>query len=414
MSAPDGTPGDVADVAEVAPLAVAAERPRLVARRRLVREPLESDLVRLQCADGYPMVSVLMTCTPGATMAPHDRVRLGRLVDQVTRRLARELRPSEVQAVVRPLRELLADAVDEPMGRGLALFAGGAEVEAFRLPEPVDERVVVDPTYATRDIARALARHPAYRLLVLGGGRARLLVGAGRQLVEQVDGPFPLVVEDVRPVADRRGHLLEAERTHRDHRRWDAFLRAVDDGLMSMSSLVSLPLVVAAAEPLAGRFRRISTDPVEGVLPGNHVRAGAGRLAELSRPVVERYLDLQVAGHLAELRTATNRRRAAYGMGDVWRAASDGEVRTLLVEEDFTYPARPAPDGRSVVRALDAEHPDVLDDAVDEVIELVARQGGRAVFVRPGELAGSRIAAITTRRSPPVPVVPDEAVVATT
>jgi hypothetical protein len=75
-----------------------------------------------------------------------------------------------------------------------------------------------------------------------------------------------------------------------------------------------------------------------------------------------------------------------------------GEVRVLLVEDDFTYPARTAPDGRSLIRALDVEHPDVLDDAVDEVIELVARMGGDTVFVRRGALPDGRIAAITTNR----------------
>jgi hypothetical protein len=365
----------------------------------LVREPLESDLVRLQCRRGYPMVSVLMATQPGRTMALHDRARLARLADVATQRLARELRPSEIDHLMRPLRALMVRAVDEPMGRGLVLYAAAGDAEAFRLPETVGDRVVVDPTFATRDIARSLALHPNYRLLVLGGGQARLLVGTGRQLAEYQRPPFPMVDAVERSTADRRGHLLEAERSHRDQRRWDAFLRRVDDALSSIPSLVTLPLVVAAAEPLAGRFRRLCTDPVVGVLPGHHGRVGAGRLAELARPVVERYLAAQVAEHLAELRTAVNRRRAVFGMADVWRAAVGGDVRILLVEDDFSYPAVPAPDGRSLVRALDAEHPDVLDDAVDEVVEQVARSGGRTVFVRRGELPESRIAAITAHRT---------------
>ncbi len=365
-----------------------------------VSDPLESDLVRLQLATGYPMVSVLLATTPGSSMALHDRARLASLADTATQRLARELRPSEMERVLRPLRELMADVVDEPTGHALALYAADGTAEAFRLPDAVAERVIVDPSFATRDVARSLSRHPSYRLLVLGGGRARLFVGGGLRLAEVEREPFPLVDTRAHDLADRRGHLHEPERTHRDHRRWDAFLRTVDAELCSLTSLVSLPLVVAAAEPLAGRFRRMSTDPVVGHLPGNHVRAGAGRLAELAGPVVARYLDTQVAEHLADLRTAVNRRRAVFGMGDVWRAASSGRVHTLLVEDDFTYPARPAPDGRSIVRALDAEHPDVLDDAVDEAIELVARSGGRTVFVRRGALPEGRIAAVTIHHWP--------------
>lgn len=374
-------------------------RPTLVVPPSIVRDPVEADLVRLQRAAGYPMVSLLLTCLPGASMAPVDRVRLGRLVDSATRRLARELRTSDVDRAVRPLRDLLAQVVTEPMGRGLVLYAGAGTAEAFRLPEPVADRAVIDPTFATRDVARALALHPAYRLLVLGGGHARLLVGAGRHLVEQTDNGFPIVDDDARDGADRRGHRLEAERPHRDRRRWDAFLRTVDEALVARTSEISLPLVVAAAEPLAGRFRRISTSPVEGVLPGNHVRAGAGRLAELARPAVEHLLDRRVGDVLDDLRTAADRRLSVVGMSAVWPAAVDGTVRTLVVEDDFTYPALPAPDGRSVLRALDPEHPHVLDDAVDEVIELVARSGGSTVFVPAGRLDGGRIAAVVSRRA---------------
>lgn len=381
---------------------------RAVSRPSIVREPSAADLVRLQRAAGYPMVSLLLATTPAASMAVQDRARLARLTEVAGTRLARELRPSEVDETLRPLREALLDIVDDRTGRGLVVFVGAGRVEAFRLPDPIAERVVVDPSFATRDLARTFARHPGYRLLVLGGGQARLFVGGGRQLLEQTSGAFPLADSSPRELADRRGHLHEPERSHRDQRRWDAFLRSVDDALLSMPESVSLPLVVAAAEPLAGRFRRISTDPVVGLLPGNHVRAGAARLAELARPAVESYLAAQVVERLAELRTAVNRRRAVFGMGEVWRTALGGEVRLLLVEDDFVYPARPAPDGRSLVRAVDVDHPDVLDDAVDEVIELVGRAGGDTVFVPRGELPGSRIAAITTRRTAAPGSTPDE------
>jgi len=316
--------------------------------------------------------------------------------------------PVELDAVLRGLRGVAVAAGAEPTGGGLALFADARTAEVFRLPDPVVDRVVVDPTFATRDLARAIARHPAYRLLVLGGGRARLLVGAGRRLAEHERPPFPYSAEDGLPPADRRGHLLEAERGHRDQRRWDTFLRRVDEHLLGVPELVTLPLVVAAAEPLAGRFRRISTDPVVGVVPGNHVRSGTNRLATLARPVIEHHLDAAVAGQVTALHAAVNRRRAVFGASDVWRAAHDGRVRVLLVEDGFSYPARPAPDGRSLVRALDVEHPEVLDDAVDEIIEAVALAGGRTVFVAPGRLPDSRIAAIVTgglRPSRPSPAL---------
>jgi hypothetical protein len=55
-----------------------------------------------------------------------------------------------------------------------------------------------------------------------------------------------------------------------------------------------------------------------------------------------------------------------------------------LVEDDFTYPAR-AVDG-TLEPAGDAGGPGVIDDAVDELIDIVLDRSGDVVIVEPGEL----------------------------
>jgi hypothetical protein len=67
----------------------------------------------------------------------------------------------------------------------------------------------------------------------------------------------------------------------------------------------------------------------------------------------------------------------------------------LFVEDGFAFPARISPVDHGLVPADNTTDPDVYDDAVDEIIEAVARTGGRTVFVPGGALSGNRIAAIT-------------------
>ena len=240
---------------------------------------------------------------------------------------------------------------------------------------------MIDPTFATRDLARAILENPPYRLLALAAGSARLYIGAGAHLYEQTANGFPMRSAKAAPAPDRRGHLHQGERTHRDSRRWDGFLRQLDHALGAAARSRDLPLVLAAAEPLASRFRNRTTQNLIGTVAGNHQRTTPARLADLARPIIDDHLADRRRQSIDELDQAVNRRRAVFGVDEVWRAAHDGKVVLLVVDPDYRYPAVLAPDGRSLTRSPDPEYPTVVDDAVDEIIEAVAQHGGRTCFI---------------------------------
>ena len=63
--------------------------------------------------------------------------------------------------------------------------------------------------------------------------------------------------------------------------------------------------------------------------------------------------------------------------------------------EDFHYPARLDASGLLLSSVGDPTAPDAIDDAVDELIEIVLARGGQVVFVDNGALeAHQRIAII--------------------
>lgn len=378
------------------PAAVVSPSRPAVAEAAL-REVTPADLARLQHLSGYPMVSVLLPTSPGARLAPEDQANLAALVERAQRRLAVELPGARVDELIEPLRGLAAQVADSPAGPGLVLFAGAGVVEAYRVAFSPAPRVVIDPSFATRDLVRVVAENPPYRLLTLASGSARLYLGTGAQLHERATGGFPLDQTATDSPADRRGHLHQGEPTHRGSQRWDRFLRQVDDALTADQRTRDLPLIAAAAEPLASRYQRRTSHQIVGTIAGNHQRTPTVRLAELARPVIELHLAQQRQESLDGLARAVDQRRAATGIHQVWQAASDGRITLLLVDPAYTYPAPAAPDGRSLTRSHHPEHPDVLDDAVDELIELVARRGGRVCFTTL-DGTGHEIAAVLETR----------------
>jgi hypothetical protein len=97
---------------------------------------------------------------------------------------------------------------------------------------------------------------------------------------------------------------------------------------------------------------------------------------------------------LVRLAEAVKVNRHASGIIQVWRAAFDKRVQTLLVETDFEYPADVSEDGDRLL-PYTGEGPAALDDAVDEVIEIVLADGGEVFFYDPGALdLHQRIAAV--------------------
>ena len=351
------------------------------ARRRRAVPPTVGAVLVLQSMRSYPSVSILANTAPGEPVGTTTQAHLRRLCDQAVSRLDAEgVASAEVTTALSTLVERAA-AVEAD--RSIALFASDAHSDLMTLPVEVVERVVVDPTFATRDLVRALHRTPRHLVLLLSAKQARLFIGQGRRMTPAHGSKFPLTVESDRPGQG------------------DRFLRRVDEALGAYLKVTTGPLVIVAAEPTASAFTSVSRNVgrLAGVVPGHHLNASLDRIADLARPVVEGYLRSRQDEALRLLETRLGQGRAALGIDAAWLAARWEPVEMLAVDHTYFYPARLSEDGDHLDPATDVEHPEVIDDAVDEVIEQVLLRRGWVALVEPGSLpAGEQIAVTLSRR----------------
>jgi hypothetical protein len=343
-------------------------------------------LARLQAVTDYPCASVLMTTAPAGSMSSRDAARLERLVAAAARRLDAEAPYHTTEPVLARLRRLLDEVRGTRTGLAVALFASNDHDAATVLPIAVTERVVVDPTFATRDLVRALAARPRVRVVVASDHEVRVLEGWSGQL-EQVASDR--LVPPAAPGRGDRGRGFGRELRNDRRVRSRARARRAAAAVAARHAAAPLPLVVAGVARQRAAWRSVPAvaDAVIGTIAGNHEGTPVARLDELSRPAVQTHLREQRREVLAELAEA-DPDRCAFGVDRVWAAARTGRVTVLCVEDGFTYPARPVRDGRGLEVADPLDGRDVLDDAVDEIIELVRLDGGRVVTVRDGALAG--------------------------
>lgn len=352
------------------------------------------DRLRRHRAD--PSVSVLLTTSPAATLCASDVVRLHRLIDQAERRLAVEATPGQARGLTSVLRELAVDVRRMPARRGLALFASERHVEVIHLPTAVGERVVVDPTFATRDLVGSLHATPRIRILVLSRSRTRLLEGDSFDMHEVTAEGFPIVgSRSSRDRASRFGRDRSDER--------DSFLiahiRAAETAVAARRVEEPLPLVVAGVSRQRAMFRARSTESatVIGEISGSHERSTPSQLARLAEPVIEAHLRHRADAALARLDDGRRRGRTLAGVDAVWKAATEGRVGLLCVEEGFMLPARLTDDGRRLQPTASHEGVGILDDSIDELIELVLAGDAAVVLVEDGRLtAQQRVAALVS------------------
>ena len=349
--------------------------------------PTAQQVVLLQSVRSYPCVTLLLNTAPARTMTASDEGRLRALLASAAQRLRAEGADRD-GTVVAAAEQLVDEAVASPTGTALAVFASGGMALTVPLPVEVRERVVVDPTFATRDLVRALHRTPRHLVLVLSSRDARLFEGSG---------------DDLRPVHGTAFPMLDTtgrdEHPSRDGRTAEAFLRTVDRALGTYLQLHPAPLVLAGPSRVLSTFSGLSRNlgRLAGQIPANVVHQPLAELAARTRPVLERYLHSRQQEALELLERRTGSARAVSGMSSAWLAARTERPEMLAVEQGLFFPARLSGDGDLLLPATDVEHPDVLDDAVDELIELVLDRGGWVALVDDGALEAHGGVALTVR-----------------
>ena len=356
------------------------------------------DILPLRQIKSYPSVTITLPTHRAKPENRQDPIRVRNLVKQASDRLIQELGKRQSDALITRL-EKLASKVDYPHTLdGLALFVNANIDRAIYLPFALKERVVVDETFYTRDLVFAMNRTPRYWVLALSEKPTRLYEGTGENLIELQEDGFPLIHEGPGGEQPLPGGYGIEKSTHRDERHRQ-FFRMVDNALKPLMADDPLPLVVVGVERFLSFFNEVTShrEAILTTVTGSHDKTPPHELADLVWPLVEANLAEERRKVLLELDKAVGERKYVSTAEEVWRLAKEGRGHLLLVEKDFHFPARIDDSGMHITPADNADDPDVIDDAVDEIIETVMSKQGHVVFVDNGQLEKHRRIALILR-----------------
>lgn len=353
-------------------------------------------VLMLQSINEYPSLSITLPTHRTAPDNKQDPIRVKNLVKEASERLQGEFNKRELSALLTRL-DALTNEIDYTYALdGLAMFVNANAAYKFYLPFSIPERVVVDETFYTRNLVFAMNRTPRYWVLVLSSNATRLYEGTLADLVEVRADGFPLSNEG--PGAEQSmpggfGINKSALRDEFDRQ----FFRQVDETLKPFLQDDPLPLVVVGVDRNLAFFNEVTNHAgaVLGTLQGAHDKTSSHELGKLVWPLVQAKLAEQRAEVFQELDRAVSEQKFVSGVGEAWRLAREGRGKLLVVEQDYHFPARVDESGMHLTPAEDVTSADVVDDAVDDIIETVLSKGGRVRFVENGTLdAHQRIALI--------------------
>src|SRR5262245_4258606 len=345
-----------------------------------------SELKRLQGQRDYPSLSLLAPTHRTHPANRKDRIVVKNLAAEGLDRLQGEFKKREVADLVQNLNRPV-DRVDWKHSlEGLALFASRDVATAVQLPFRPRARVVIDETFATRDLVYSLNRSPRYRVLVLTEKPTRLFDATTNVLTEYTAKPFPM--KHTGPGGASRlpgGKGINRSAVRDDKHR--QFFRKVDEALAEIQKDDHLPVVLVGVVRHVAFFQEVTKDPdaIVGVVTGSHDNPSPRDLGRLVWPVFKLGSTLRRTRALARLHEAVSVNRHASGIDQVWRAAFEKRCQILLVETGFEYPADLSPQGDRLL-PYSGRGAAALDDAVDEVIERVIADGGEVFFYDPGVL----------------------------
>ncbi len=345
--------------------------------------PAVDQVLRLQAPRVYPSISLLLTTSVGPRMTANDGIALCALAAEALDRIRGTEDGRIFDSLEATVRRAVDTAIGGPTSAAIAVLVSPEHAETIHLPVAVRNRAVVDHTFATRDLVRSLHRTPRHVVLVLNSGQARLFDGGAGVLQPAPTESFPMF-----PPERAGGNAITT-----------AFLRRVDTALGVYLRVRPAPLILIGPDKVLNSFKALSrnTGRLAGTIGGNLARAPLSELARRLQPVLDTYLHSRETEALDLLAARDRAGKVVTGVPAAWLAARHERPEMLVVEESLFYPARVSDDGDFLEPATDIGSPDVIDDAVDELIELALQRGAWVALTSDGALVGYDRVALTVR-----------------
>ena len=175
------------------------------------------------------------------------------------------------------------------------------------------------------------------------------------------------------------------------------YCRKIDAALRPVLSGTSLPLIIAATEPLASIYRSISShhELLPDTLTHSNDRSTPGEIADAARPVLDAAHARELADFVEVFEQRTDTGRTITDVADAARAATFGSIDTMGVNMDGALPGRIDEETGAVT--FEKTESAGSYGVVDEIVSRALATGAKVLAVRKEDIPGGGELAATLR-----------------
>jgi hypothetical protein len=362
--------------------------------------PSRDDLRDLLTSRAEASVSIYVATTPVSIEIEPSRIELKNLATRAGEQLhAARIDKRAVTAIEEALDDLVDDvAFWQLQANSLAIFMTPHGSRTFRLPNRLTSGVEVSDRFHVKPLLRAATFPHAAFLLAIAEGSARLLemspdLPAFRVKVE--DMPTDAAGAAGKASLGDRSPSGRIQGSEGQKVRLAQYARQIDAAIRPVLTGTSLPLILAATDPLDSIFRAVNTYArlAEAGVPGNPEAISDADLAAAARPILDGIHASDLAALRARFDELRSQGRAATDIVDVARAATYGAVDAVFLDIERTVPGTVDEDSGQVTFG----EPSSVDSygVLDEIARRTFLSGGRVLAVRAEDVPdGGAVAAL--------------------
>lgn len=345
---------------------------------------MDAKLKQLKDETGKYCVSIIMNTHRTKPDYDKDPKVLKNHIKEAKERLLEAYDKRELSSVLHHLDQIEEQIDHSHNLESLIVFADEHKAEFLRLPIEVTDRVVIDTSFATRDLVRALHKETNYYVLVLSQREVRLIEAFNDKVVEEIGGEFPF--ENTSLYSTTKDELANAGR---QTQLVAEFFNRVDKALNKVRKDNPLPVLICTEEANYHEYLKIADDKksiLDTYLNKNRLDEKAQAIVAEAWPLVSEKMEAQRKARKEDLSKAVGAGNFLSDLSDIWKAIGEGRVDTLFIEEELFAPAIIKNQEIHLVDVEKVGKQDVIDDIYDEMIEANLNFGGDVVFLPKGEL----------------------------
>ncbi|WP_130179184.1 hypothetical protein [Cryobacterium sp. SO1] len=369
--------------------------------------PTRDDVDALAGVREHPCVSIYLSTTPLPKDADMARVELKNQLSEAVQQLRAA---GTDRHLIEQQEEILVDLIEDVdfwrlLSYSLAIFATPTSVRTFRLPNRLNTALEVSDRFYLKPLLRAVTFPQAAFVLAVAQNSVRLLEISAESPVYAVSVPgLPSDVADAVGLPSINGrtqdsHIMGGRIQGGEGQkvRMRQYARAIDRALRPVLSGLDLPLILAAAEPLAGIYRSVNSYPnlTDAIIGGNAEETPDEDLGRAARGILDELYAAELTQLVDRMASRAAHGRAVTDLSDVARAATYGAVETLFVDIDQSVPGL-VDEETGVVTLSDSEDA-VSYGVVDEILRRALLSGAEIFAVRAGDMPGGGAVAAGVR-----------------